>query len=66
MGQHSEKNAKRGHSGQLNEFRKAAHALGCDEEPAHFDAALKKVARHKPLPDAPTAPKPERHKKPTE
>jgi hypothetical protein len=29
-------------------FIEAAKALGCDEDPAHFDEALKKVARHKP------------------
>lgn len=33
---------------QSNRFEEAARALGCDEDPAHFDAALKKVARHKP------------------
>jgi hypothetical protein len=25
----------------------AARKLGCDEDPAHFDEILKKVARHK-------------------
>jgi hypothetical protein len=30
------------------EFIKAALELGCDEDPAHFDEILKKVARHKP------------------
>jgi hypothetical protein len=33
---------------QYAEFVDAAKSLGCDEDPAHFDAALKKVARHKP------------------
>lgn len=32
---------------QYAEFVDAAKSLGCDEDPAHFDAALKKVARHK-------------------
>ncbi len=35
---------------QYAEFVGAAKSLGCDEDPAHFDAALKKVARHKPPP----------------
>jgi hypothetical protein len=30
-------------------FRKAARDLGCDESEAAFDAALGKIARHKPL-----------------
>ncbi|MDQ6867985.1 MAG: hypothetical protein M3178_06135 [Pseudomonadota bacterium] len=34
---------------QSNRFLEAAHKLGCDEDPAHFDEILKKVARHKPL-----------------
>jgi hypothetical protein len=44
---------------QSQRFIKAAQELGCDEDSAHFDEILKKVARHKPPPDAP----PE-HKKP--
>jgi hypothetical protein len=36
-------------------FIEAARELGCDEDPAHFDEILKKVARHKP----PLDPKPE-------
>lgn len=27
-------------------------ALSCDDDPKHFDAILKKVARHKPVVDA--------------
>ena len=27
---------------------KAARELGCDDDPAHFDDVLKKVAQHKP------------------
>ncbi|MFN7611137.1 MAG: hypothetical protein ACK5QX_09420 [bacterium] len=30
---------------QLNRFREAARQLECDDDPAHFDAKLKKVAR---------------------
>lgn len=33
------------------QFVEAARSLGCDEDPAHFDEALKKVARHKPSKD---------------
>jgi hypothetical protein len=34
---------------QAKQFIETARELGCDEDPAHFDASLKKVARHKPL-----------------
>jgi hypothetical protein len=44
-------------------FIKAARALGCDEDPAHFDEILKKVARHKPPPHAPPEPKKSKTKK---
>ncbi len=33
---------------QSKAFIEAARALGCDEDPAHFDEILKKVAWHKP------------------
>jgi hypothetical protein len=39
------------HSEQSKEFVKAARELGCDEDPAHFEEKLKKVARHKPRHD---------------
>jgi hypothetical protein len=42
---------------QSQRFKEAARGLGCDEDPAHFDEILKKVARHKPPPNAPDAPK---------
>ncbi len=35
-------------------FVKAARELGCNEDPAHFDEILKKVARHKPPAGAPS------------
>jgi len=38
-------------SNQVRAFRKAARELGADESEANFDAALKKVARHKPVDD---------------
>jgi hypothetical protein len=41
---------------QSQRFVEAAQALGCDESEANFEAALKKVARHKPVADKP-APK---------
>ncbi len=34
---------------QVVTFRKTARALDCDEDAAKFDAALGKVARHKPI-----------------
>lgn len=43
---------------QFEEFRKAARELGCDEDESRFDAALGKIARHKPQP-APTKPQKE-------
>ncbi len=36
---------------QVRAFRKAAGELGTDDSEANFDAALKKVARHKPVDD---------------
>ena len=33
---------------QVRDFKKAARDLGADESEANFDAALKKVATHKP------------------
>lgn len=39
---------------QTENFRDAARALGCDESEAAFDAALGKIARHKPKVDKDT------------
>jgi hypothetical protein len=50
-------------SEQSQAFIEAARKLGCDEDPAHFDEILKKVARHKP-PDAAPKPKKPKRKKP--
>lgn len=36
---------------QIRDFRKAARELGADESEAKFDAALKSVAKHKPVDD---------------
>jgi len=36
---------------QIRAFRKAARELEADESEERFDAALKKVARHKPVAD---------------
>jgi hypothetical protein len=41
-------------SEQSQAFIEAAHELGCDEDPVHFDEILKKVARHKPPAAAPS------------
>ena len=38
---------------QSARFIKAAHELGCDESPDAFEAAVKKVARHKSAEDSP-------------
>jgi hypothetical protein len=46
--------------GGTKAFLAAARALGCDESEERFDAALKKVAAHKPPKDSETgAPKSE-------
>lgn len=36
---------------QVTGFRKAARKLGADESEVRFDAALKTVAKHKPVDD---------------
>jgi len=51
-------------SEQSQAFIDAARKLGCDEDPAHFDEILKKVARHKPPPGASPEPKKPKTKKP--
>jgi hypothetical protein len=33
---------------QIDRFRETARALGCDEDKEEFEAALGKIARHKP------------------
>jgi hypothetical protein len=33
-------------------FEDVARELGCDEDPAHFEERLKRVAQHKPPADA--------------
>jgi hypothetical protein len=51
---------------QFKRFVEAARKLGCDEDPAHFDEILKKVARHKPVNhSAPNDVKRKETKKPT-
>jgi hypothetical protein len=52
------------HGQQSKAFIEAARAIGCDEDPAHFDEILKKVARHKPPPNAPPEPKKSKIEKP--
>jgi hypothetical protein len=42
------KKPQRDNKSQNEAFAEAARELGCDESEARFDAALKKVARHKP------------------
>jgi hypothetical protein len=47
---------------QSKAFIEAARKLGCDEDPAHFDEILKRVARHKPPPATPREPKKQKAK----
>lgn len=50
---------------QTRRFEQAAHDFECDDDPAHFDEVLKKVARHKPAEsDSASPPKPEKPSKP--
>ena len=42
---------------QAKRFIEAARELGCDESPEAFEAAVKKVARHKPKHDTQSAKK---------
>jgi len=49
---------------QYERFIEAARTIGCDEDAAHFNEILKKVARHKPPSDAPQASKNPKTKKP--
>ena len=39
-------------SEQVDKFEEAARALECDESEERFDAALGKIARHKPHKDS--------------
>ena len=45
-------------------FEQAARELGCDDDPAHFDEVLKKVARHKPAHEGPKDSSPPEEEKP--
>jgi hypothetical protein len=56
--------SKNSHDTQSQRFIKAARELGCDEDEAHFEEKLKKVARHKPPSDAPSKAKKSEPKKP--
>lgn len=53
-------------SEQSQAFIKVARELGCDEDESHFEEALKKIAKHKPPPDAPPEPKKSKTKKPSQ
>ena len=44
---------------QLDEFKKTARELECDEDEARWDERLKKVAKSKPEPEKPEPEKPE-------
>ena len=47
------KSSSRSDSEQSARFIEAARELGCNESPDAFEAAVKKVARHKPVEDKP-------------
>ena len=49
---------------QQKRFIEDARKAGCSEEESVFDENLKKIARHKPLPNAPPEPKKSKTKKP--
>jgi hypothetical protein len=49
MGQKSDSHANESHD-QLQRFKELARELGCDENEAAFESALKKLAEAKPLP----------------
>jgi hypothetical protein len=51
------KSDKKNDTEQSRRFIEAARKLGCDDDPAHFDEILKKVARHKPPPESPKIPR---------
>jgi hypothetical protein len=52
---------------QSDKFIEAARELGCDDDPAHFDEMLKKVARHKPkLDNAEAGDQPKKSEKPSD
>lgn len=36
---------------QLDKFKKLVREVGADEDEAHWDERLKKVAQHKPAPE---------------
>ena len=38
---------------QIERFKAVARELECDEDPAAFEAALQRIARHKPAKDEP-------------
>ena len=49
---------------QGRSFIETARALGCDEDEVRFDAALGKIARHKPQNDPPNPAEAPKTKKP--
>jgi hypothetical protein len=50
-------------SSQFERFVETAHALGCDEDKERFEAALGKIAAHKPKKPSPAGPRSARLKK---
>jgi hypothetical protein len=41
------------HKSHSDKFKEAAHDLDCDSDEKWWDAKLKKVVKHKPVPDKP-------------
>lgn len=39
---------------QLDKFKEAARELGTDDDPARFEERLRKLVKHKPVPDEKT------------
>ena len=42
-----------GAQSQAERFKEAARAAECDEDEARWEAKLKRVVKHKPVPDKP-------------
>lgn len=45
--------SKVGSKTQSDAFKEAARAAGCDEDEARWEARLKRVMKHKPVPEKP-------------
>jgi hypothetical protein len=59
-----ENNRQPGSPDQSERFVKAARELGCDEDEAHFEEALRKIGRRRPPAEPPHAPEKPKTPKP--